>query len=129
MSWLFDPQDLDKLLFLPTIVLGLGLACVYGIKCWKGSLEYRLEVLIALLLQSGGLVSGLVLMFITVSSALNGSYTPLRLQTFIGGLLMSAFSVKGLYGSLKNQELEKDRLTPRSSGRKPQKARFRRSPS
>src|SRR4051794_13747398 len=71
MSWLFAPEALDKTLFFPTVVLGLVFTFLYGYKCWRGLLKFREAMLINIFLQCGGLVAGILLMLITLGSAIN----------------------------------------------------------
>jgi hypothetical protein len=100
MPWLFGPQDLGNTLFFPTIVLGLAFASIYGYRCWRGLSTYRQASLLSIFLRCGSLVTGILLMVITVTSAINGAYTPLPLPTFIGGILVAAESARGLYDEI-----------------------------
>jgi len=97
MSWIFTPTNIDRNIFLLTVILGIALSCVYGFRCRRGFLKFRESTLILIFLRCGGIVTGVLLMVTTVDAVVKSISAPLPLPTFIGGALVSVVSSRGLY--------------------------------
>lgn len=93
MSLVLTPGDWEQLVFLPSVLLGLTLAGVYGRKCWCHRCQFDVRVLIVTLMASYGGVSGILLM----ASTMTDKPTFLAFPTFVGGFVISVMSGKAIY--------------------------------
>lgn len=88
---------MDRIIWLPSVVLGLVLVGVYLFGCWRGWHRFELGVLVNVMLCSSGVVGGLLLMATIFVPALKANLESLWLYIVIGGLAVVAVSVRALY--------------------------------
>ena len=93
MSLVLTPGDWEQLVFLPSVLLGLTLAGVYGYRCGCHRCQFNVGDLIIILMASVGVVTGVLLMLSTMTS----KPTFLKFPTFIGGFVISVMSGRAIY--------------------------------
>lgn len=88
---------MDPIVWLPSVGLGLALVLVYCALCVWGPKQFSLGVMVQVMLWSSGVVGGLIIVASVFLPALKSSLASLGLYVVIGGLVVLAESVKGLY--------------------------------
>jgi len=87
----------DQIVWLPSIVLGLLMVGVYLVGCWRGTRRFELGVMVNVMLCSGGVVGGSLLVASVFVATLKASLSSLWLYVVIGGLSVVAVSARALY--------------------------------
>jgi len=88
---------MDKVIFIPSAILGLVFIGIYWYRCNKAKKEFNQAVMVNAVLQSSGIVCGLLLVAGTLSDEARKLLNEIDLYIFISGLVVVAASVKGLH--------------------------------
>ena len=94
---------MDKVIYLPTIIIAIILIIFYAVGCYKKTEEFNFSIMINIVLQSSGIVCGAVLIGSTVCVQLQEVLKNLDLYIFIAGLTVGAVSIKGIYNDVFNK--------------------------
>jgi hypothetical protein len=88
---------MDKAIFIPSAILGLILILVYWYRCGKANKEFNQAVMVNAVLQSSGIICGLLLVAGTLNEEARKLLNEIDLYIFISGLVVVAASVKGIH--------------------------------
>ena len=95
---------MDRIIWLPSAVLGLVLVGCYLVACLRGQRQFELAVMVSIVLYASGVVGGVLLVASTFVESLRTSLSALWLYILIGGLAVLAVSVRGIYGDVFRRE-------------------------
>jgi len=88
---------MDKVIFIPSAILGLILICIYWFRCVQIKKEFNQAIMVSTVLQSSGVVCGFLLVAGTLSEDARKLLNEIDLYIFISGLVVVATSVKGIH--------------------------------
>ena len=91
---------MDKIIYLPTIVIAIFFILIYAIQCYKKKEEFEFSIMTNLVLQSAGVLCGVILIGSTVCDELREVLKNLDLYIFIAGLNVFAVSIKGIHNDV-----------------------------
>lgn len=93
---------MDRMVFIPTVVLGMILVFIYLHQCWKNNSHVVIGSLILLIMQSSGVVVGFFLALGTIYKPLQNYLTGLDYYIFISGIAIVSVSIQGIYRDMRN---------------------------
>jgi hypothetical protein len=88
---------MDKAIFIPSAILGLIFIIIYWYRCNQAGKEFNQAVMVNAVLQSSGIVCGLLLVAGTLNDEARKLLNEIDLYIFISGLVVLAASVKGVH--------------------------------
>lgn len=88
---------MDKAIFIPSAIIGTILIVVYLYRCRKENKEFNQAVMVNAVLQSSGIVCGLLLVAGTVNDEARKLLNEIDLYIFISGLVVLATAIKGIH--------------------------------
>lgn len=88
---------MDRVIWLPSAVLGLVMVGLYAFGCLRGRRRFDLAVMVNVVLCSAGVVGGSLLVASTFVNSLRTSLSALWLYILIGGLAVLAVSARELF--------------------------------
>lgn len=88
---------MDKVIFIPSAILGVLFIVIYWYRCSRARKEFNQAIMVNAVLQSSGIVCGLLLVVGTLSDEARKLLNEIDLYIFISGLVVLAASVKGLH--------------------------------
>jgi hypothetical protein len=94
----------DRIVWLPSAVLGIALVGIYIVGCLRGRRQFELAVMVNVVLYSSGVVGGTLLVASTFLPKLRDNLSSLWLYILIGGLAVLVVSVRGIYGDVFRRE-------------------------
>jgi hypothetical protein len=100
---------MDPIVWQPTAVLGLVMVGLYVFGCLRGWRRFELAAMVNVVLCSGGVVGGTLLVAGTFIPSLRTSLASLGLYILIGGLAVLAVSVRELFRYIFAREKPVDR--------------------
>jgi len=87
----------DKILYLPTAIIGILFVSYYGYKCWKNKRSMNVATAVGIILQSAGVVAGTLLIASTFYEDLRAKLSGLDLYVLISGIAVLVVSFQGLW--------------------------------
>lgn len=91
---------IDKIIFVPSALLGLTLAFAYSFLCWRTGRSFNLASMVTLMLHAAGIVAGILLVLSTFSPELRTRLTGIEWYILIGGAAVFAVSLQGVLRDL-----------------------------
>jgi len=88
---------MDKVVFIPSALLGLILILIYLYRSSKAGKEFNQAVMVNAVLQSSGIVCGLLLVAGTLNDDARKLLNEIDLYIFISGLVVVTASAKGIH--------------------------------
>ena len=88
---------MDKIIFLPSAVLGVVLIGVYFCRCHKAKKSFDQSVIVNSILQASGIVCGILLVAGTMVEEARLLLEEIDLYILISGLVVIATSAKGIH--------------------------------
>lgn len=88
---------MDKMILIPSALLGLVLIAVYSWRCWKTRIEFSLAVMINTVFQASGIVCGLFLIAGVFWPEAKKVISGIDIYIFVSGLAVFAVSAQGFY--------------------------------
>jgi hypothetical protein len=88
---------MDKVIFIPSAILGLIFILIYWYRCNQSKKEFNQVVMVNTVLQSSGIVCGLLLVAGTLNDNASKLLHEIDLYIFISGLVVVAASIKGIH--------------------------------
>jgi hypothetical protein len=87
----------DKIVLIPSAVLGILFVLLYVIRCWKSQTEFNLAVMINSIFQASGIICGCFLIAGIFSEELRKLMAGIDLYILVSGLAVLAVSIQGFY--------------------------------
>ncbi len=87
----------DKILYLPTAIIGIIFVVYYGYKCWKNKKSINVATAVGIILQSAGVVAGTLLIASTFYEELRNKLSGIDLYVLISGIAVFVVSLQGLW--------------------------------
>ena len=88
---------MDKIVLIPSAVLGSLLILLYVIRCWRNQTEFNLAVMINSIFQASGIVCGCFLIAGVFSEQLRKLMAGIDLYILVSGFAVLAVSIQGFY--------------------------------
>lgn len=89
--------QMDKIVLLPSAILGLILIAFYAFRCWKSGTEFNHAVMINTIFQSSGAICGVFLVAGIFLPDIKAKMTGIDIYVFVSGLAVFAVSVQGFH--------------------------------
>ena len=97
---------MDRLLLIPTAVLGIVIVGIYAFVCHKRGKKFDIGTMVSLLFFSAGLIGSVFIIASTFYPELRAKLAELDLYILIAGLVVLAHSVQGLLKELRPSRSE-----------------------
>ncbi|QOW05753.1 hypothetical protein [Vibrio parahaemolyticus] len=91
---------MDKVVFIPSAILGLIFISIYAYKCHVAKKKFSHQVMVNAVLQASGIVCGALLILSTFFEQLDQYLTNIDLYIFISGLAVLAVSVQSTFNDI-----------------------------
>lgn len=91
---------MDNVILIPSTTLGLIFIGVYWFRCRLAKKEFNHGIMVNTVLQSSGIVCGLLLMIGVFNEDARKLLKEIDLYIFIAGLVILAASIKGIYSDI-----------------------------
>lgn len=91
---------MDKAIFIPSAIIGVILISIYAYRCHVAKKEFNQAVMVNAILQSSGVVCGLLLVAGTINEDARDLLKEIDLYIFIAGMVIVAASLKGIYSDI-----------------------------
>ncbi len=88
---------MDKLILIPSAILGLTLIAIYCYRCWKNKTEFQNGVMINTGFQASGIVCGIFLVLSVFYPEIRNKISGLDIYIFVSGLAVVAVSLQGFH--------------------------------
>lgn len=88
---------MDKVILLPSAILGLLLIILYLVRCWRSGTEFNHAVMINIVFQSSGIVCGFFLIASIFIPEIKERMTGIDIYIFVSGLAVFAVSLQGYH--------------------------------
>ncbi len=86
----------DQIVYLPSAALGIILVVIYSVRCLRNGIPFNVASVVNIVLQSAGVVAGVLLIFSTFSEDLRSKLTGIDLYVLISGIAVFVVSLQGL---------------------------------
>ena len=87
---------MDKVIFIPSAVLGLALLGIYWYRCHMAKKEFNTSMIAIVVLQASGIICGLVLIVGTFYDPARDLLRDIEIYILISGLFVIATSAKSI---------------------------------
>ena len=88
---------MDKVILIPSVIVGLIFVGIYSLRCWKNGHEFNHGVLINSIFQASGIVCGMFLIIGTFMPDLKQKMTGIDIYIFVGGLAVLSCSTQSYW--------------------------------
>lgn len=88
---------MDKAIYIPSAILGAFLILIYTYRCHRAKREFNQAVMVNAILQSSGIICGVLLILGTFNDEAKKLLNEIDLYILIAGFAVTAASVKGIY--------------------------------
>ncbi len=88
---------MDKAIYIPSAILGVILIIIYAFRCHATKREFNQAVMVNAILQSSGIVCGLLLVLGTFNEDAKKLLNEIDLYILIAGFAVTTASIKGIY--------------------------------
>ena len=105
---------MDKIVFIPSALLGIIFILIYWYRCNTANKEFNMAVMVNAILQSSGIVCGILLAAGTMFEDARELINEIDLYVFISGLVVLAASIKGLNNDVFQSTVVKTKSTKAS---------------
>lgn len=87
---------MDQFIFIPSAFIGILFIAIYSYRCHKSNKKFNQAVIVTAILQSSGIVYGLLLILGTVNDEVRKLLNEIDLYILISGLVVVSASLQGL---------------------------------
>lgn len=95
---------MDKAIFIPSAILGLFFIAIYSYKCFRDNKRFDHQVMVNTILQSSGIVCGVLLILSTFFVDLKQYLKNIDIYILISGLAVLVVSIQSVYSELFSKE-------------------------
>lgn len=88
---------MDKVILIPSAVLGLIFIAIYSYRCWKTKNEFNHAVMINAVFQASGIVCGIFLVAGIFWPEAKAMISGIDIYIFVSGLAVFAVSAQGFH--------------------------------
>lgn len=91
---------MDKVIFIPSAVLGLIFVVIYSFNCYRNKREFNYQVMFNSILQASGIVCGILLILSTFFVDLKQYLNNIDIYILIAGLAVLVVSIRTVYSDI-----------------------------
>lgn len=89
-------SEMDKLIFIPTAILGIIVVLAYAMSCKKQSKSFEINSMVSLFFYSAGIVGSVFIVASSFFPEIRDKLSELNLYILISGAVVFAHSLQGL---------------------------------